>query len=72
MDHSLPSGRSHASILSCFPPSVGRDVAVAVVKPLRAGACSPLLTDRQVCVCVCVLSVNSASPQEGGGGGRTL
>lgn len=51
MDQSLPSGRSHASVLSCFPPSVGRDVAVAVVKALRTGTCSPLLTDRQVCVC---------------------
>lgn len=50
MDQSLCSGQSHTSVLSCFPPSVGRDVAVAVVKPLRSGTCSPLLTDRQVCV----------------------
>ena len=59
MDQSLSSGRGHVSVLSCFPPSVGKDVVVAVVKPLRAGlgnpdTCSQLYTDRQVCVCVCV------------------
>ncbi|XP_027134728.1 ral GTPase-activating protein subunit beta-like isoform X2 [Larimichthys crocea] len=54
MDQSLPGGCGHVSVLSCFPPSVGRDVAVAVVKPL--GVClgnpdtqSLLQTDRQVC-----------------------
>lgn len=55
MDQSFSSGRGHISVLSCFPPSVGRDVAVAVVKPLRAGVgnperCSLLHTDRQVSV----------------------
>jgi len=59
MDQSLSSGRGYVSVLSCFPPSVGRDVAVAVVKPLRVGLGNPgtrslLRTDRQVCVYVCV------------------
>ncbi|XP_070693597.1 ral GTPase-activating protein subunit beta [Pempheris klunzingeri] len=53
MDQSLSSGRGHVSVLSCFPPSVGRDVAVAVVKALGAGlgnpdTHNPLHTDRQV------------------------
>ncbi|XP_056294569.1 ral GTPase-activating protein subunit beta isoform X3 [Pseudoliparis swirei] len=53
MDQSLSSGRGYVSVLSCFPPSVGRDVAVAVVKPLRVGLGNPgtrslLRTDRQV------------------------
>ncbi|XP_050930740.1 ral GTPase-activating protein subunit beta [Lates calcarifer] len=53
MDQSLSSGRGHVSVLSCFPPSVGRDIAVAVVKPLGAGLGNPdtqslLRTDRQV------------------------
>ncbi|XP_068450692.1 ral GTPase-activating protein subunit beta-like [Clinocottus analis] len=53
MDQSLSSGRGNVSVLSCFPPSVGRDVAVALVKPLRAGLGNPdtrslLRTDRQV------------------------
>lgn len=50
MDQSL---KGSVSVLSCFPPSVGRDVAVAVVKPLAAGLGNPstrslLRTDRQV------------------------
>ncbi|XP_040015592.1 ral GTPase-activating protein subunit beta isoform X2 [Xiphias gladius] len=53
MDQSLSSGRGHVSVLSCFPPSVGRDIAVAVVKPLGASLGNPdthslLRTDRQV------------------------
>ncbi|KAM9859251.1 ral GTPase-activating protein subunit beta [Aulostomus maculatus] len=53
MDQSPPSGRSYVSVLSSFPPSVGQDVAVAVVKPLgvslgNSDTCSPLLTDKQV------------------------
>ncbi|XP_015257954.1 PREDICTED: ral GTPase-activating protein subunit beta-like [Cyprinodon variegatus] len=50
MDKSL---KGHVSVLTCFPSSVGRDVAVAVVKPLAAGLGNPgtrslLRTDRQV------------------------
>ncbi|MEQ2203953.1 hypothetical protein XENOCAPTIV_005676 [Xenoophorus captivus] len=50
MDQSL---KGHVSVLSCFPPSVGRDVVIAVVKPLAAGLGNPstrilLCTDRQV------------------------
>ncbi|XP_068172385.1 ral GTPase-activating protein subunit beta-like isoform X2 [Antennarius striatus] len=53
MEQSWPGGRGYLSVLSCFPPSVGRDVAVAVVKPLGAGLGNPsthslLHTDRQV------------------------
>ncbi|XP_037831473.1 ral GTPase-activating protein subunit beta isoform X3 [Kryptolebias marmoratus] len=53
MDESLAAAQGHVSALSCFPPSVGRDVAVAVVKPLAAGLGNPnthslLRTDRQV------------------------
>ncbi|XP_070848760.1 ral GTPase-activating protein subunit beta [Chaetodon trifascialis] len=53
MDQSLSSGQGHVSVLSCFPPSVGRDVVVATVKPLGAGLGKPdtrslLHTDRQV------------------------
>ncbi|MEQ2189886.1 hypothetical protein GOODEAATRI_029946, partial [Goodea atripinnis] len=49
MDQSL---KGHVSVLSCFPPSVGRDVVIAVVKPLAAGLGNPstrilLCTDRQ-------------------------
>ncbi|XP_017158752.1 ral GTPase-activating protein subunit beta isoform X2 [Poecilia reticulata] len=45
--------KGQISVLSGFPPSVGRDVAVAVVKPLAAGLGNPstrslLRTDRQV------------------------
>ncbi|XP_014873813.1 ral GTPase-activating protein subunit beta-like isoform X2 [Poecilia latipinna] len=45
--------KGQMSVLSGFPPSVGRDVAVAVVKPLAAGLGNPstpslLRTDRQV------------------------
>lgn len=55
MDQSLSSGRGHVSVLSCFPPSVGRDIAVAVVKPLRTCVENPvrrslLQTDKQVSV----------------------
>ncbi|GAA6235360.1 ral GTPase-activating protein subunit beta-like [Lates japonicus] len=53
MDQSPSSGRGHVSVLSCFPPSVGRDIAVAVVKALGAVLGNPdtqslLRTDRQV------------------------
>ncbi|XP_027858212.1 ral GTPase-activating protein subunit beta isoform X2 [Xiphophorus couchianus] len=45
--------KGQVSVLSIFPPSVGRDVAVAVVKPLAAGLGNPgtrslLRTDWQV------------------------
>ncbi|XP_023209321.1 ral GTPase-activating protein subunit beta-like isoform X1 [Xiphophorus maculatus] len=45
--------KGQVSVLSSFPPSVGRDVAVAVVKPLAAGLGNPgtrslLRTDWQV------------------------
>ncbi|XP_043978083.1 ral GTPase-activating protein subunit beta-like isoform X2 [Gambusia affinis] len=45
--------KGQVSVLSSFPPSVGRDIAVAVVKPLAAGLGNPstrslLRTDRQV------------------------
>lgn len=55
MDQSLSGGRGQVSVLSCFPPSVGRDIAVAVVKPLGAGLGNPgtrslLCTDKQVSV----------------------
>ncbi|XP_072237438.1 ral GTPase-activating protein subunit beta [Leuresthes tenuis] len=51
MDQSLAAGQ--LSVLSCFPSSSGRDVVVAVVKPLGAGLGNPntrslLHTDRQV------------------------
>ncbi|XP_051249746.1 ral GTPase-activating protein subunit beta isoform X3 [Dicentrarchus labrax] len=53
MDQSLSSRQCRVSVLSCFPPSVGRDVVVAVVKPLGAGLINPdthslLRNDRQV------------------------
>uniref|UniRef100_A0A665XA69 Ral GTPase-activating protein subunit alpha/beta N-terminal domain-containing protein n=1 Tax=Echeneis naucrates TaxID=173247 RepID=A0A665XA69_ECHNA len=41
MDQSLSSGRAHVSVLNCFPPSVGRDIAVAVLKPLGARLGNP-------------------------------
>ena len=53
MDQSQNADQGDASVLSCFPPSVGREVAVAVVKALgeelgNPNACSLLRTDRQV------------------------
>ena len=62
MDESLSSRRGHVSVLSSFPPSVGREITVAVVKPLGASLGNPdnhsmLHTDRQVCVHACVLPV---------------
>ncbi|KAF3690357.1 Ral GTPase-activating protein subunit beta p170 [Channa argus] len=70
MDQSPPSGQGHVSVLSCFPPSVGRDVAIAVVKPLRAGMGNPnshslLYTDRQVRWTMEVLCYGLTLPLEG-------
>ncbi|XP_037623458.1 ral GTPase-activating protein subunit beta-like isoform X3 [Sebastes umbrosus] len=70
MDQSVSSGRGHVSVLSCFPPSVGRDVAVAVVKPLGAGlgnpdTRSPLHTDRQVKWTMEVLCYGLTLPLDG-------
>ncbi|KAM8756150.1 ral GTPase-activating protein subunit beta isoform 2-T2 [Acanthopagrus schlegelii] len=70
MDQSLSSERGHVSVLSCFPPSVGKDVVVAVVKPLRAGlgnpdTCSRLYTDRQVKWTMEVLCYGLTLPLDG-------
>ncbi|XP_030274708.1 LOW QUALITY PROTEIN: ral GTPase-activating protein subunit beta [Sparus aurata] len=70
MDQSLSSGRGHVSVLSCFPPSVGKDVVVAVVKPLRAAlgnpdTCSRLYTDRQVKWTMEVLCYGLTLPLDG-------
>ncbi|XP_062419956.1 ral GTPase-activating protein subunit beta [Pungitius pungitius] len=70
MDQSLSSGRGRVSVLSCLPPSVGREVAVAVVKPLRAGlgnpdTRSPLRTDRQVKWTMEVLCYGLTLPLDG-------
>ncbi|XP_038552371.1 ral GTPase-activating protein subunit beta isoform X2 [Micropterus salmoides] len=70
MDQSLSSGRGHVSVLSGFPPSVGRDVAVAVVKPLGAGLGNPdtrslLRTDRQVKWTMEVLCYGLTLPLDG-------
>ncbi|XP_039654300.1 ral GTPase-activating protein subunit beta isoform X2 [Perca fluviatilis] len=70
MDQSVCSGRGHVSVLSCFPPSVGRDVAVAVVKPLRAGLRNPdtrslLHTDSQVKWTMEVLCYGLTLPLDG-------
>ncbi|KAM3620922.1 uncharacterized protein V6R79_003686 [Siganus canaliculatus] len=70
MDQSLLGGRGHVSVLSCFPPSVGRDVAIAVVKPLGAGLGNPdthsmLCTDRQVKWTMEVLSYGLTLPLDG-------
>nr|XP_046241115.1 ral GTPase-activating protein subunit beta isoform X2 [Scatophagus argus] len=70
MDQLLSSGRGHVSMLSCFPPSVGRDVAVAVVKPLRAGLGNPdtrslLRTDGQVKWTMEVLCYGLTLPLDG-------
>ncbi|XP_040058547.2 ral GTPase-activating protein subunit beta isoform X2 [Gasterosteus aculeatus] len=70
MDQSLSSGRGQVSVLSCLPPSVGRDVAVAVVKPLRAGLGNPdtrslLRTDRQVKWTMEVLCYGLTLPLDG-------
>ncbi|XP_061788457.1 ral GTPase-activating protein subunit beta isoform X2 [Nerophis lumbriciformis] len=53
MDQSARSGRSHTSVLTCFPPTVARDVTVAVVTPLGVSLGSPnsrslLRTEAQV------------------------
>nr|XP_057910771.1 ral GTPase-activating protein subunit beta isoform X2 [Doryrhamphus excisus] len=53
MDQSPRSGRSHISVLACFPTTVGRDVAVAVVTPLGVSLGNPnsrslLRTEAQV------------------------
>ncbi|XP_061584117.1 ral GTPase-activating protein subunit beta [Cololabis saira] len=53
MDQSLAKGPGHVSVLSCFPQSVGREVAVAVVTHLGAELGNPntpslLCTDIQV------------------------
>ncbi|XP_041638494.1 ral GTPase-activating protein subunit beta-like [Cheilinus undulatus] len=70
MDQSLPTGRGHVSVLSCFPPNVGRDVAVALVKPLRAGLGNPdtrslLCTDQQVKWTMEVLCYGLTLPLDG-------
>ncbi|KAM9361398.1 ral GTPase-activating protein subunit beta [Symphorus nematophorus] len=70
MDQSQWSGRDHVSVLSCFPPSVGRDVAVAVVKPLGAGLGNPdtrslLHTDTQVKWTMEVLCYGLTLPLDG-------
>ncbi|XP_071349372.1 ral GTPase-activating protein subunit beta-like isoform X2 [Trachinotus anak] len=70
MDQSLSSGRGHVSVLSCFPPSVGRDIAVAVVKPLGASLGNPdyhsmLHTDRQVKWTMEVLCYGLTLPLDG-------
>ncbi|XP_034548760.1 ral GTPase-activating protein subunit beta-like [Notolabrus celidotus] len=70
MDQSLSSGRGHVSVLSCFPPGVGKDVAVALVKPLRAGLGNPdtrslLRTDSQVKWTMEVLCYGLTLPLDG-------
>ncbi|XP_040889331.1 ral GTPase-activating protein subunit beta isoform X3 [Toxotes jaculatrix] len=70
MDQSLSGGRGHVSVLSCFPPSVGRDVAAAVVKPLRASLGNPethslLRTDREVKWTMEVLCYGLTLPLDG-------
>ncbi|XP_070758296.1 ral GTPase-activating protein subunit beta-like [Enoplosus armatus] len=70
MDQSQSSGRGHVSVLSGFPPSVGRDVAVTVVKPLGAGLGNPdtrslLRTDRQVKWTMEVLCYGLTLPLDG-------
>ncbi|XP_060897632.1 ral GTPase-activating protein subunit beta isoform X3 [Labrus mixtus] len=70
MDQSPSSGRGDVSVLSCFLPNVGRDVAVAVVKPLRLGlgnpdSCSLLHTDRQVKWTMEVLCYGLTLPLDG-------
>ncbi|KAL3997027.1 hypothetical protein ACER0C_009683 [Sarotherodon galilaeus] len=70
MDRSLCGGRGQVSVLSCFPPSVGRDIAVAVVKPLGAGLGNPgtrslLCTDKQVKWTMEVLCYGLTLPLEG-------
>ncbi|KAK2861578.1 hypothetical protein Q5P01_001111 [Channa striata] len=70
MDQSQASGPGHVSVLSCFPPSVGRDVAFAVVKPLRASMGNPdshslLCTDRQVRWTMEVLCYGLTLPLDG-------
>nr|XP_004562219.2 ral GTPase-activating protein subunit beta isoform X2 [Maylandia zebra] len=70
MDQSLSGGRCQVSVLSCFPPSVGRDIAVAVVKPLGAGLGNPgtrslLCTDKQVKWTMEVLCYGLTLPLEG-------
>uniref|UniRef100_A0A672ZXY5 Ral GTPase-activating protein subunit alpha/beta N-terminal domain-containing protein n=1 Tax=Sphaeramia orbicularis TaxID=375764 RepID=A0A672ZXY5_9TELE len=70
MDQSLSSWRPHASVLSCFPPSVGRDVAVAVVKSLAVGLGNPntqslLRTDGQVKWTMEVLCFGLTLPLDG-------
>ncbi|XP_014195181.2 ral GTPase-activating protein subunit beta [Haplochromis burtoni] len=70
MDQSLSGGRGQVSVLSCFPPSVGRDIAVAVVKPLGAGLGNPgtrslLCTDKQVKWTMEVLCYGLTLPLEG-------
>ncbi|KAM7006209.1 ral GTPase-activating protein subunit beta [Tautogolabrus adspersus] len=68
MDQSPSSGQG--DVLRCFPPNVGRDVAVALVKPLRAGLGNPdsrslLHTDRQVKWTMEVLCYGLTLPLDG-------
>ncbi|XP_023264035.1 ral GTPase-activating protein subunit beta-like isoform X1 [Seriola lalandi dorsalis] len=70
MDQSLSSGRGHMSVLNCFPPSVGRDIVVAVLKPLGATLGNPnnhslLHTDRQVKWTMEVLCYGLTLPLDG-------
>nr|XP_029131577.1 ral GTPase-activating protein subunit beta-like [Labrus bergylta] len=70
MDQSPSSGRGDVSVLSCFPSNVGKDVAVAVVKPLHLGLGNPdsrslLHTDRQVKWTMEVLCYGLALPLDG-------
>ncbi|XP_047437802.1 ral GTPase-activating protein subunit beta [Mugil cephalus] len=67
MDQSECRGRGHLSVLSCFPPSVARDVVVAVVTPLGTSLANPetpslLSTDRQVKWTMEVLSYGLTLP----------
>ncbi|XP_068598211.1 ral GTPase-activating protein subunit beta-like [Brachionichthys hirsutus] len=66
----LRGGRDYLSVLRCFPPSVGRDVTVAVVKHLGVGLGNPntrslLHTDRQVKWTMEVLCYGLTLPSDG-------
>ncbi|KAM9313554.1 ral GTPase-activating protein subunit beta-like isoform 2-T4 [Pholidichthys leucotaenia] len=70
MDQSTPTRHAQVSVLSCFPPSVGRDVAIAVVKALGASLANPdnrslLCTDREVTWTMEVLSYGLTLPLDG-------
>ncbi|KAF7643481.1 hypothetical protein LDENG_00238590 [Lucifuga dentata] len=70
VDQSLPSIRRRVSVLSCFPPAVGRDVVIAMIKPLAAGLGNPgtrsfLRTDKQVNWTMEVMSYCLTLPLDG-------